>query len=46
MPTRIYRAEDFMSYLADKGVDLGKVGPLVAGKLMSAFVRAQKLLQQ
>jgi arsenite methyltransferase len=45
-PTRIYRAEDALSFLADKGIDLEKVGPLVEGKFMSAFVRAQKPLQQ
>jgi ubiquinone/menaquinone biosynthesis C-methylase UbiE len=41
-PTRIYCAEDAMSFLADKGVDLEKIGPLVEGKFMSAFIRAQK----
>jgi len=41
-PTRIYRSEDASSFLADKGIDLQKIGPLVDGKFMSAFVRARK----
>lgn len=41
-PTRIYRPEDAVTFLADKGIDLEKVGPLVDGKFMSAFVRASK----
>jgi arsenite methyltransferase len=41
-PTRIYRAEDAISFLADKGIDAEKLGPLVDGKFMSAFVRATK----
>jgi arsenite methyltransferase len=42
-PTRIYRSEDALSFLTDKGIDVEKVGPLVDGKFMSAFVRATKL---
>lgn len=45
-PTRIYRSEDALSFLADKGLDLAKIDPLVENKFMSAFVRAQKPLQQ
>src|ERR1700690_1530284 len=45
-PTRVYRAEDALSFLADKGIDLAAVGPLVDGKFMSAFVRARKPVQQ
>ena len=45
-PTRVYRAEDALSFLTDKGIDVAAVGPLVAGKFMSAFVRAQKPVQQ
>ena len=41
-PTRIYRTEDALSFLTDKGIDVEKVGPLVDGKFMSGFVRAQK----
>jgi hypothetical protein len=45
-PTRIYRSEDALSFLANKGIDLDAVGPLVAGKFMSAFIRAQKPVRQ
>ena len=41
-PTRIYRPEDALSFLKDKGLDLEKIGPQVEGKFMSAFVRAAK----
>ena len=44
-PTRIYRTEDALSFLMDKSIDVAAVGPLVDGKFMSAFVRAQKPLQ-
>lgn len=45
-PTRIYRAEDAISFLADKAIDIEKVAPLVEGKFMSAFVRAHKPIQR
>jgi len=41
-PTRIYRAEDALSFLADQGIDAAAIGPQVDGKFMSAFVRAAK----
>lgn len=41
-PTRVYRLEDALSFLKDKGLDLEKIGPQVEGKFMSAFVRATK----
>ncbi len=41
-PTRIYKAEDAESFLADKGIDLSAIRSQVEGKFMSAFVRAQK----
>jgi arsenite methyltransferase len=41
-PTRIYRAEDALSFLADKGIDAAAIGPQVDGKFMSAFIRASK----
>jgi SAM-dependent methyltransferase len=41
-PTRIYRAEDALSFLADKGIDASVIGPEVDGKFMSAFIRATK----
>ncbi len=43
-PTRIYRAEDALSFLAGQGLDLEAIGPQVEGKFMSAFVRARKPL--
>ncbi len=41
-PTRIYRAEDAMSFLKDQGIDFDAIAPQVDGKFMSAFIRAQK----
>ena len=41
-PTRVFRSEDALSFLMDKGIDLEKIGPQVEGKFMSAFVRASK----
>jgi len=41
-PTRVYRLEDALSLLTDKGLDVEKMGPQVEGKFMSAFVRASK----
>jgi SAM-dependent methyltransferase len=40
-PTRIYRAEDARSFLAEAGIDPAGVDE-VDGKVMSAFVRARK----
>ena len=41
-PTRIYRIEDARQILASEGIDADAIGPLVDGKFMSAFVRAEK----
>ena len=41
-PTRIYRAEDAKSFLADQGLDLETIAPEVDGKFMSGFIRATK----
>ena len=41
-PTRIYRSEDALSFLIDKGIDVEKIGALVDGKFLSAFIRAVK----
>jgi len=41
-PTRIYRSEDALSFLADKGIDAGVISQEVDGKFMSAFIRAAK----
>lgn len=43
-PTRIYRAEDALSFLKDQGLDAGNIAPQIDGKFMSAFIRAQKPL--
>jgi len=44
-PTRVYRTEDALSFLMDKGINVAAIGPLADGKFMSAFVRAQKPTQ-
>ncbi|MDH5537732.1 MAG: arsenite methyltransferase [Betaproteobacteria bacterium] len=41
-PTRIYRAEDARTFLADNGMDATVIGPQVDGKFLSAFIRATK----
>ncbi len=41
-PTRIYRAEDALSFLLDKGIDVETIAPQVDGRFMSAFIRATK----
>ncbi len=43
-PTRIFRAQDVLSFLEDKGIDSEAFGAPVDGKLMSAFIRARKPL--
>jgi arsenite methyltransferase len=41
-PTRIYRAEDALSFLKDQGLDAETIAPQIDQKFMSAFIRAQK----
>jgi arsenite methyltransferase len=41
-PTRIYRAEDALSFLKDQGLDAGAIAPQIDGKFMSGFIRARK----
>ena len=41
-PTRTYCVEDARAFLADQGVDVDAIAPLVDGKFMSAFIRAKK----
>ncbi len=41
-PTRVYRAEDARAFLSNAGLDVGAVASDVDGRIMSAFVRAQK----
>jgi len=43
-PTRIYRAEDALSFLKDQGLDAEKIAPQIEGKFMSASIRARKRL--
>jgi arsenite methyltransferase len=41
-PTRVYKVEDAREFLTGKGIDVDAIAPAVAGKFMSAFVRAEK----
>ena len=41
-PTRIYKVDDARDFLASAGIDADSVAPLIDGKFMSAFIRAQK----
>ena len=41
-PTRVYSIEDARQFLADEGLDVDAMTPLVQDKFMSAFVRAKK----
>jgi arsenite methyltransferase len=41
-PTRIYRIEDAREFLSGQNIDVDAIAPLVDGKFMSAFVRADK----
>lgn len=43
-PTRIYRVEDALEFLSEKGLDVESLAPQVDGKFLSAFVRAVKPL--
>ena len=40
--TRVYDVEDARSFLADSGLDVDAIAPLVNGRVTSAFVRAKK----
>jgi arsenite methyltransferase len=40
--TRVYDVEDARAFLAQSGLDVDTVAPLVTGKVTSAFVRARK----
>jgi SAM-dependent methyltransferase len=44
-PTRIYSIEDARHFLAEAGIDVDAIAPLVDGKFMSAFIRASKPAQ-
>jgi len=41
-PTRVYKSSEARDFLAAAGLDPDKVAPLIDGKFISAFVRAQK----
>jgi len=41
-PTRIYRAEDALSFLKDQGLDADAIAPEIDGKFFSGFVCARK----
>jgi len=41
-PTRVYNLEDARQFLAGQGFDVDALAPQVAGKFMSAFIRARK----
>ena len=41
-PTRVYDIEDARQFLAAQNIDVDAIAPLVAGKFMSAFMRAYK----
>jgi arsenite methyltransferase len=41
-PTRIYEVEDARQFLAGRGIDVDAIAPAVAGRFMSAFIRARK----
>jgi SAM-dependent methyltransferase len=41
-PWRIYNLDDARGFLAENGIDVDRIAPLVEGKFASAFVRARK----
>jgi SAM-dependent methyltransferase len=41
--TRVYRAEDAREFLSSAGLDVEKVASEIDGKIVSAFIRAEKL---
>lgn len=40
--TRVYNVEDARAFLAESGLDVDAIAPLINGKVTSAFVRARK----
>jgi len=44
-PTRVYDIEDARQFLVGQGIDVDAIAPRLAGKFMSAFVRARKRAQ-
>jgi len=45
-PTRVYKSEEARDFLTAAGLDPGKVGPMIDGRFISAFVRAVKPVRQ
>jgi SAM-dependent methyltransferase len=41
-PTRVYTIEDARHFLVEAGIDVAAVAPLIEGKFVSAFIRAEK----
>jgi ubiquinone/menaquinone biosynthesis C-methylase UbiE len=41
-PTRIYKSQDVLSLLEEKGFDVSKIASEIEGKFMSSFIRARK----
>jgi hypothetical protein len=41
-PTRVYDVQDARRFLTGQGIDVDAIAPQVAGKFMSAFIRARK----
>jgi ubiquinone/menaquinone biosynthesis C-methylase UbiE len=41
-PTRVYKVEDARQFLSAQGIDADAIASEVAGKFMSAFIRAKK----
>jgi SAM-dependent methyltransferase len=41
-PTRVYELEDARQFLTAEGVNVDAIAPVVAGKFLSAFIRASK----
>ena len=41
-PTRVYEIEDARQFLAGQSIDVDAIAPQIAGKFMSAFIRARK----
>jgi SAM-dependent methyltransferase len=41
-PTRVYSIEDARHFLTEAGINVDAIAPLIEGKFMSAFIRAEK----
>ncbi|MEO8078375.1 MAG: arsenite methyltransferase [Acidobacteriota bacterium] len=41
-PWRVYQVDDARAFLAETGVDVDQIAPQIAGKVVSAFIRARK----